>query len=284
MNKVLFYLSFVLLVFPLTQQANAQCSINGSSSINTGQTRTYTTTAVSGASYFWSATGGVSIVGSKTSTSVSIRANSGTSGRVCVVRYKDRTAPCCACRTINIIPPPPPCPTDATISQIAGACMGDVFRFRANLNTSASVTYSWTVFNGATIVGSNSGSTVRVQSPSNSGFAVRVTITCGGQSFTRLTLAEFSAACGGGGPFPMSVFPSPGNRSITVALGDKNQVSSLTETYQVEVVNKMGEVVMTQTLTQSAQKIDTSKLPNDLYFIRTKSKGKVVNTKRWIKE
>ena len=74
-------------------------------------------------------------------------------------------------------------------------CPGDVFTFRANVHPTSG-TYFWEVFNGASIISGQGTSMVRVQSPSNSGF--RIDLTVNGTRHS--DLAEYGICQGSGGP------------------------------------------------------------------------------------
>ena len=74
-------------------------------------------------------------------------------------------------------------------------CPGDVFTFRANVHPTSG-TYFWEVFNGASIISGQGTSTVRVQSPPNSGF--RIDLTVNGTRY--IDLAEYGICEGSGGP------------------------------------------------------------------------------------
>ncbi|HAA13007.1 MAG TPA: hypothetical protein DCE41_15475 [Cytophagales bacterium] len=66
----------------------------------------------------------------------------------------------------------------------SGECPGDVFVFKA---TSSASSYSWTVFQGASIISGQNSRTVTVQSPSVGGFLIR--LSAGGSSY--VDLAEY---------------------------------------------------------------------------------------------
>lgn len=128
------------------------CSITGSNDINVNQTLTYSTSVTSGSSYFWSVTGGLTIVGSNTGSSVSIKGVTAGTGQVCVTKYKAGSVPCCECETLVIYPEPPTCPTQPTIYQ--GTCGGypsvhPHWRFGLIEDSSVSGmgTYSWSATN-----------------------------------------------------------------------------------------------------------------------------------------
>ena len=192
------------------------------------------------------------------------------------------------------MPPPPPCiePTSVSIAQTQGSCQGDVFRFTATRfpSNSANGTYSWSAFQGASIISGQNTNSVLVQSPSSGGFSIQVTLTstCNNKQVTGFTIAEFSNACGGGGGlggpiiFEPNVYPNPSGNAVTVevpqaAAGPAPEVT-------VEVLNESGEVLQTQTLKNARQEVDLSGLPNGPYFIRTRSNGQVLKTTRILKE
>lgn len=82
-------------------------------------------------------------------------------------------------------------PTADPICQEVGACKGDVFTFSVPSGSN----FSWTVFQGASIISGQGTNRIRVQSPTNSGFLIRLTYNDGSGLTTVFDLAEFSAHC-----------------------------------------------------------------------------------------
>jgi len=120
MKKLYFFAASLLMALLVAQGGYAQCNtctLSGPSSILQGQTGTYSTATLSGASYFWSATGGLSVQGSATSSSATIKANTVGTGRVCVTRYKAGAEPCSNCRTITITSTACTEPTSVSVFQ-----------------------------------------------------------------------------------------------------------------------------------------------------------------------
>lgn len=111
-----------MLLIPYAKGHSQTCSITGNNSIKVNQTLTYSTSTTSGASYFWSVTGGLTIIGSNTTSSISVKGISVGTGQVCVTKYKAGSVPCCECKTITINPPDPICPPAPSIYQ--GTCGG----------------------------------------------------------------------------------------------------------------------------------------------------------------
>ena len=79
---------FIFLFFACFSSFSQTCTLTGLSCLSYNQTSTYTTVATSGASYFWSVTGGLTIVGSNTGSSVSVQSIANSSGQICVTKYK----------------------------------------------------------------------------------------------------------------------------------------------------------------------------------------------------
>lgn len=179
MHKFLSLCTFLLVSLLFIDTAQAQCSLGGPSSIPQGQTRTYTATAQGGASYFWSTTGGLAIVGSNRGSSVTVRGNG--TGRVCFTRFRNGSEPCSRCRTITVASP---CPTSIPITSFV-ECIGNRaivdLTARPNPVPSVPVTYSWTVLSGpGNLLGTPTTASAAMIAPANSSTTVRVTITCQG--------------------------------------------------------------------------------------------------------
>lgn len=84
------------------------------------------------------------------------------------------------------------------IQHFDGAeCPGDIFTFSASVSGSSSGSYSWIVYNGASIISGQGTSQVRVQSPASSGF--RIDVSKG--SLSDIDLCEYGN-CGGGSGGP----------------------------------------------------------------------------------
>lgn len=279
MRKFLSLFAFLTVSLLFIYDAQAQCSLTGPGSIPQGQTRTYTATAQGGASYFWSTTGGLTIVGSNTGRTVTVRGNS--NGTVCYTRYRAGVRPCCQCRNITV--GSISCPTLSNIFS-SGECLG--FGGRAFLNLSARltppspsvpVTYSWSKVSGfGNFVGSTTNATATLNTFSGVTVTVRLTITCQGTS-SSLTRTFTAPDCDDIFPLP-EISPNPVDNSLKVNL--KNSTGSKTK---VEIINKRGEVVLMKSINGSGQ-IDMSKLQKGLYFVRTKQGNKVVKTERIIKK
>jgi hypothetical protein len=77
-----------------------------------GQTATFCTEAVAGATYSWSVTGGsgIQINGSTTGSCVSVSVNSPGTYKLCVSKVVNGYEPCCTCVDITCGILPPPCP------------------------------------------------------------------------------------------------------------------------------------------------------------------------------
>lgn len=279
MKKISIHL--LVTFFMLTSYNNlfsqcTSCSLSGPSEINLNQTRTFSTSTLSGANYFWSTTGGLTIVGSNTSYSVSVKGTTAGSGKICVTRYKNGSEPCCYCRTINI---KPPCTVPSvSIAQEPFGCQGDVLTFNAVLNPSnASGSYNWNVSSGGTIIGSNSNKTLNVQSSTSFGFSISLTFTstCNNTQVNAFTLAQF-LDCG------FIISPNPSSDMLIVQPTTENDKA--TKPYSVEVIDQNGEVQLKAKVNKDNNQIDISNLPNDLYFVRVVMNGKVIKTTKLIKK
>lgn len=269
MQKILSLFTFLAVSLLFINDAQAQCSLTGSTSIPQGQTRTYTATALGGASYFWSTTGGLSIVGSNTGRTVTVRGNS--NGTVCYTRYRAGVRPCCQCKNVTVNNPS--CPTSVAITSFV-ECIGrfaiiDLSARLTPVNPGSPVTYSWTKISGSgTFIGGTTSAFATMRAGGNSTTTVRVTATCQGSSVTNTRTIRVGR-CNSDFPIP-EISPNPVDNSLKLNL--KNDAGNGKAT--VEIINKRGEVVITKSIDGNGQ-IDMSKLQKGLYFVRTKQGNKV---------
>ncbi len=252
------------------------CSLNGPTKIDVDQTRTFSTSTLSGSNYFWSTTGGLTIIGSNTSSSVSVKGTNAGSGKVCVTRYKSGTQPCCYCKTVSIIPP---CRVPSvSIAQEPFGCQGDILTFNAVTNpVNASGTFNWSIPSGVgTIVGSNTNQTLNVQSSTSFGFSISLTFTstCNNTQVNAFTLAQF-LDCG------FFISPNPSNDLLLIQTSENSKIKT---PYSVEVIDQNGKVRLKVATSEKNKQIDISNLPNDLYYVRVITNGKVVKTTKLIKK
>ncbi len=92
---------FLFLLLNCAVSFSQTCTISGLSCLYLNQTTSYSTVATSGYSYFWSVTGGLSIVGSNTGSTISVTQVSSTPGQICLTKYKTGSMPCCECKNVN---------------------------------------------------------------------------------------------------------------------------------------------------------------------------------------
>jgi len=274
--KKAYAILMLLFVVGFTTDVFAQCTsctLNGPSSIQSGATRTFSTSSASGSNYFWSVTGGLQIIGSNTGTSVSVRAVSGISGRVCIARYGTGRVPCSFCRTISITPSG--CNfTSVSVTRLSGNCNTSTLTYRATPNGTnlSGISYSWTALgDNVSIISGQGTNTVTISNPGTTNFiGVRADVTACG-----ITQQGFSADlcqvddCGG---FicELRVAPNPSSSgfNLNVQAGEKALKSRVAQDYTIQILNQYGEVVK-EMKTQSAQLyISTEEMSNGMYFVR----------------
>ena len=178
------------------------CNIVGNTSAVAGTTVTYTYTSnFTPNNVTWTITsGGISILSGQGTTTVTVRFSSNFSGGV--INALGSGANNISCSENLTISCNGTAPTNVEFDQISGECPGDIFKIKADPNGSTNNgTYTWTAFQGASIVSGQGTNTIRIQSPSSGGFLYRVTFTddCTNTSVTTSNLAEFDGSCGGGG-------------------------------------------------------------------------------------
>lgn len=99
-------------------QSCSSCNSSGwTLTIPAGQSKTYSVPSLSGATYVWTVTGGLSIVSGQGTTQITI--NPTTSGQLCVTRYKTGSTACADCAQLNIVQPPA---IPSSLSLIANNC------------------------------------------------------------------------------------------------------------------------------------------------------------------
>ncbi len=92
----------IIICLGFTNNAIASCNINGPNSISQGQTATYTSSVVAQA-YYWTVSGGLSIIGSRTGNSVQVQCN-GTGGTLNLTTFKNGICTSCTPKIITCDP------------------------------------------------------------------------------------------------------------------------------------------------------------------------------------
>ncbi len=183
-----------------------ECEVNGASIVVPGDTYTYTYSNNFNASTItWSTTGsGITITGGQNTSTVTVQFSSQFSNGTLIgsgVNGNDNCA-----EEFSIVECTPPSSVEIDQDESPGDCPGAVIDFDADLfgGNVTTGSYQWRVFQGASIVSGQGTSSVRVLAPSSGGFSISVTFTsdCGNQTVSDLTLGQYDASCGGGGPSP----------------------------------------------------------------------------------
>ncbi|OJJ19176.1 hypothetical protein BKI52_20400 [marine bacterium AO1-C] len=257
--------------------AQASCSVSGSTaSLLNGQNRTYSATFQSGASYFWSVTGPLTIIGSNTGSSVTVRGNGTGTGRVCYARYKAGALPCAACRTVTVVNNNP-CPSTILLLGSVPECLGLGNLFETTLAGNTSFTnYSWSVSGGGASITQNNGNNVRIIAFGN--FTVNVSARCNGQTITG-TRTVFAPNCDGIILPDINVSPNPTSEQVNIDV--KNPTKPGT-TYVVEIFNHLGKKEVRKNV-KNHESIDVKGLKKGIYFVRVyNSDGKAIDMKRLV--
>ena len=281
MQRILFLCTF-LAVSLLFVQAQAQCSISGPTTLTPNQTTTYVASFQGGASYFWSTTGGLTITGSNTGSSVTVTGNS--TGSVCYTRFRAGAEPCSICQTVNVVANPT-CPNSLNIFSFIEECLVTeaVINLIAVPNptpTAGVTTYRWTVVRGpGSILGNIIGTSTTMLVPTNSTTDVRLTATCNGNTVS--TIRTIRTGSCNALPFGQAVvFPNPVNNLMKVQVKDQSPSSS----YSIEIIDRQGKTVISKALKGTGEQLDLSNLQKGVYFVRTRQNGKLLNTKRLVKQ
>jgi hypothetical protein len=260
----------------------SSCPLTGDSQIGTGQSKTYSVATLSGASYFWSVTGSLSISGLNTGSSVTIVGGqfSGT-GKVCVTRYKSSSQPCCSCLDITVSTTDE-CPYFAPFiyavnmrtSEANTICPEDVAALGVS-NPLQGHTVQWSITPNAPLQHGSLTSTYLefFDLPQYSQYNVSATFYCpnGQISGSRsLTVDQTLLNCDwiyptivdpGSGENELSLFPNPSNSSITINL-PTNELP-----YNIWILSKDGNKVYDGRTEKPVLEIDISKLQQGLYFV-----------------
>lgn len=272
------YLLLIIILFVgLSTNTYAQCiscSLNGSNSIQRGSTTTYSTTYQSGSNYFWSVTGGLQLMSGNTGTSVTVKAVSGTSGKVTVVRYGNGKTPCSFVKNITITDPAGCTLNSVSVTQLSGSCNSTTFSYRATPNGTSltGVTYNWEALGTDVSIISGQGTntvTIRANTTPIDFIGARVNVTACGVTRTGARGELCEEPCG---DFfcRIATFPNPshGGFSLIVNKGQKSSTFRTAQDFTVQVLNRQGKVVKEFKTSKTDVFVDTAELENGLHFVR----------------
>jgi hypothetical protein len=261
--------------------------ISGSNSINSGVTTYYSIPSTSGANYFWSSTGGITILSGQGTNRIGVRGSS--NGKVCVTRYSNNTEPFCDCKSITVSTPPSCSVITPTFHVLtpnwntAGeTCPNYSFELSVNdLPPTSLIEYEW-VIQGANIL-YYTGSKKEGVFVRSGGvgtilyFKVRARYTCGTSdwSIKQGIVVSCGGSGGGGGDIPIGplskdkvgnnlikVYPNPSSNNLQVAM------DSSIKTSEVFLYNEKGNLVLKRKVSSANNYIDTSEFPSGLYTIK----------------
>ncbi|WP_192348379.1 T9SS type A sorting domain-containing protein [Algoriphagus sp. Y33] len=287
MYKVIFAL---FLLVPVISSFSQTCVISGHSDINVNQTKTYSTSATSGAGYFWSTTGGLTIVGSNTGTSVSVKGVSSGLGQVCVTKYKAGSEPCCECIPVDCRA----CPSAPTIFE--GTCGGYPSvhpHWRYGLLesvSSGSGTYSWSGTNFVFDTPTNQEwVTGRPTASGNFTITCTVTYNCTPSGSVTYNVSKTIHTSDCISPFDMQmsvVYPNPVTSSATVkyVLPEEGDVNAI-------IMSDLGEKVAVLISSEHQDKGEYEMLisednfqKNGVYILNIYLNNEMISQQKIIKE
>lgn len=119
MRKLLFSLCFVFSINVAFAQRLLQCDVCLTSptstcvtpfSLSCGTTYTFTTSTTTNATYYWTVTGNLTIVGPRNQNTVQVQATGSGNGKICLVKSVDGQDPCCICKDV-VMDCPQQCPS-----------------------------------------------------------------------------------------------------------------------------------------------------------------------------
>jgi len=274
-----FYYLCACITFSLlfTHNLYAQCGdgVVGPDRMNVGETHTYSMQTPTSHFTYWTTTGDLSIVGNSSQTT-SVRVTGSGNGEIC---YTIGLFNCSYCKTVSV----PVCPSNVQITS-RNICLGEedsIVEMKTKFNNTPNqpMTYTWALLSGdGEFLGNRTGSVARLRVTRNSSINVRVTVTCGGRSISA-TRYVWVPRCNTGPLF--SVYPNPVQNTLKLSVPDEERATSK---YAVEIVNKYGEVVISQTVQNAEEEVDVSKLKQGMYVVRTKRNGVIVSNKRLMKK
>ncbi|MEW7292207.1 T9SS type A sorting domain-containing protein [Aquimarina sp. 2304DJ70-9] len=284
--KHVFLLAFFLASITVSAQCGTGCTISGSSVIPLNTNRVYSVPASSGFSYFWSVTGGLSIVGSNTGSSVTVRGLG--SGTLYITKFKAGSAPCCASKNIVVS------------SNVCGLSISRVTQLNASgednvaFFTVPTLQSGWSVTSSTFTVTLDSGSVstytgslnpngypqiiIPVPCVPQSGrvdkVSVSVTASSGANSCTRTVVTDFLSVCGTGGGIGIgfSIHQTKDQLSVT---------TNSDETFDVAVYDLNGNLKF-EAKNSINTTFATKSLSNGIYIIKTSNKKGEVQTKKVI--
>lgn len=294
---LLFLVSSLVFYEPGNAQCGA-CAITGDSQINTGESKSYSATALSGATFFWSVTGGASISGANNGQSVTILGTNSGTGKVCVTRFKAGSEPCCECKDLTINGAGGGCvPYSSSIYAInlitgspATVCPNEGFAVGITQNVPPGYYVQWSISPNMT---PSSGSLSNNQAsyleftdiPLYTQYTVAVSFYCNSGAIAgnkNITVRQNTLNCD---YIPAiaptetaSIYPNPSSNEVTLELPE----SALS--YQYLMLNSIGEVKYQANLSKGSHKIDISKLDKGLYYIKLFRSDNWVNQIQFVKE
>jgi hypothetical protein len=294
--KILVVVCLSLCVVPQLYSQCISCPLTGLAQLTVGQNNTYSVTPVSGASYFWSVTGTLSIIGSSTGSSVTVNGTTG-SGSVCVVRYISGAQPCASCIAVTV-GSGSTCQSWAgnfgSFNMITGAnntvCPDERFAVSMVSDIPADHYVTWSIspsispsFGSLT---NHRATYLEFTDNGSSQYVVTQSYFClngasSGPSQTR-TITKNSVHCNfipaRVASEETNVYPNPVSNELTLQLP-----ISKTE-YQVNITNSAGEGKHRSTTLGGAYNIDVSGIEKGIYHITISNGKKIVKHAQFIKE
>ncbi len=250
------------------------CPLNGPETIASSVEKTYRTNAVSGASYFWSVTGGLQISGSNTERTVKLKSPYGRPGKVCITKYRERIEPCMQCKAITI------CDFKrVSVVKTNGSC-DVVYDFVAN-TTPANIVgaqYEWSASNGVIMRTTGNTARIRVKNFGTNPGNVNVQVTACNKTITGYGgTNEICDDTGGCGFLPcFTMFPNPSTpNGFTINIDNinfKENTNSLRKSasntaVSVKLFNAYGKALKLYTTKNPSLYIDTSGLKPGVYYV-----------------
>ena len=278
-----FLLLFFLASITLSAQCGTGCTISGSSAIPINTNSVYSVPSTSGSSYFWSVTGGLTIVGSNTGSAVTVRGAG--SGTLYVTKFKAGSAPCCSSKNIVI---------DNTCGLTSLGRIGELNALGEDnvaFFTVPTLQSGWSITSSTFTVTFNSGnSTTYIGSLNPNGYpqiiipvpcspvsgrvdkvSVSVTASSGSNSCTKTIETNFASVCGTGGGIGIGFSIDQTNNQLSVVTDPNHNytisVYDLNGNLKLEAKNSINTTFSTRTLSNGVYII---KIMDDKGDIQTK--------------
>lgn len=217
-------------------------------------------------SYYWSVTGGISVVSGQGTSSIAVIATSTGNAKI----YLDITT------THGNFCIEKPVTSNGALPPAAGSITSDGAscpEYSFNVAYVPNVTYTWQYFklpSGPVTSYPNSASTKRIVFTQNGSYRVGVK-TVNGCGSSSISFVDINVSCNGSGN-RFALYPNPVENEITISFAD--EVANEEKT--VDLINFSSETVLSKVTKENLLHLDVSEFPKGKYIIQIIESGKKV--------